>query len=59
DGANWPQASHLSGDDTPFMQTLRISTIPANFILDAQGKILAKNLHGEVLSRFITEYLQK
>lgn len=59
DGANWPQASHLSGDDTPFMQTLRISTIPANFILDAQGKILAKNLHGEALSRFITEYLQK
>ncbi|MBN8678002.1 MAG: TlpA family protein disulfide reductase [Chitinophagales bacterium] len=59
DGANWPQASHLSGDDTPFMQTLRISTIPANFILDAQGKVLAKNLHGEALSRFIAEYLQK
>ena len=53
DGAVWPQASHLTGDATPFMEALRITTIPANFILDANGKVIAKNLHGEALRQFI------
>jgi thiol-disulfide isomerase/thioredoxin len=59
DRADWPHASHLSGDDAPFLQTLRISTIPANFILDSQGKILAKNLHGEALKAFIEDFLKR
>jgi peroxiredoxin len=58
DAATWPHASHLSGDATPFMEALRITTIPANFILDAQGKVLAKNLHGEALRLFVEEYLK-
>ncbi len=58
DGAAWPHASHLSGDATPFMETLRITTIPANFILDAQGKVLAKNLHGDDLRDFINDYFE-
>jgi peroxiredoxin len=53
DGATWPQASHLSGDDTPFLQMLNITTIPANFILDKNGVVLAKNLHGEALKAFL------
>jgi hypothetical protein len=40
------------------MEVLRISTIPANFILDARGKVLAKNLHGEALRVFVEEYLK-
>ncbi|MBK7476480.1 MAG: hypothetical protein IPI11_10905 [Haliscomenobacter sp.] len=47
DGASWPQASHLTGDSTPFLDALRIRTIPSNLILDAQGTIIAKNIHGE------------
>ena len=58
DGASWPHASHLSGDATPFMAALRITTIPANFILDAQGKVIAKNLHGEALRIFVEDYLK-
>lgn len=58
DGAAWPHASHLSGDATPFMETLRITTIPANFILDANGKVLAKNLHGDDLRDFIKDYFK-
>lgn len=56
DLATWPHASHLSGDETPFLQALRISTIPANFILDEQGKVLAKNLHGEALKAFLKDF---
>jgi hypothetical protein len=40
------------------MEALRISTIPANFILDAQGKVLAKNLHGEALRDFVAGYFK-
>lgn len=59
DGAAWPHASHLTGDETPFMEALRISVIPANFLLDTQGKVLAKNLHGEELERFVESYLKQ
>lgn len=59
DGAAWPQASHLSGDETPFLQALRINTIPANFILDSEGKILAKNLHGKALEDFLIQYFKQ
>ncbi len=58
DGASWPHASHLSGDATPFLERLRITTIPANFILDAQGKVIAKNLHGDALKVFLAEYFK-
>lgn len=59
DGARWLQTSHLSGDSTPFMEALRITTIPANFLLDAEGRIVAKNLHGEELMAFIARYLSE
>ena len=58
DGANrWLQASDLQGDAPPFLQQIRVRTIPANFILDENGVVLAKNLHGEALVQFVTQYL--
>lgn len=59
DGAAWPHASHLSGDATPFLDALRIRTIPANLLLDAQGVIVAKNLHGDALKGFVDNYFDK
>lgn len=60
DGAyRWIQASHLEGDVTPLLQTLRIQTIPANFILDASGKVLAKNLHGDDLTQYVRNFLEE
>ncbi len=57
DGAyRWKHASHLTGDDAPFLEILRIQTIPANFILDEKGTVLAKNLHGEELVEFVEGY---
>lgn len=58
DGAyRWRHASHLQGDDAPLMEALRLQTIPANFILDAEGKVLAKNLHGEELVEFVQAFM--
>lgn len=60
DGADhWPQASHLLGDEAPLMAELRMRTIPANLLLDAQGRVLARNLHGEVLRKWVEEYMQQ
>lgn len=59
DGAyRWPHASHLQGDESPFFELLRITTIPSNFILDEKGTIVAKNLHGEDLIDFVQKYFQ-
>lgn len=59
DAADWPHASHLGGDVSPFLDALRVTSIPANFILDAQGTVLAKNLHGQALETFVTKYLER
>ena len=59
DGAeNWLHGSHLKGDDNAFMRLIRVQTIPANFILDSQGVVLEKNLHGEELSQFVKTYFE-
>jgi thiol-disulfide isomerase/thioredoxin len=58
DGADrWLQASDLQGDAPPFLKRIRVRTIPANFILDEQGVVVAKNLHGEALEDFVRDYL--
>ncbi|MCF8245327.1 MAG: TlpA family protein disulfide reductase [Saprospiraceae bacterium] len=49
----WPHASHLQGDDAPLFKELRMTSIPANFLLDENGKVLAKNLHGEELVKWV------
>ena len=58
DGATWKHASHLTGDATPFLEAMRITTIPANFILDKDGKVIAKNLYGDALKDFVKARLQ-
>lgn len=60
DGANrWLQASELLGDAPPFLNRIRIQTIPANFILDENGVVLAKNIHGKALMEWVENYLSK
>ena len=60
DGANrWLQASELNGDDTPILRQIRIRTIPANFILDEKGIVLAKNVHGQDLVDWVDRYLEE
>lgn len=60
DGANrWLQASDLQGDDAPFFKKIRVQTIPANFILDDKGVVLAKNVHGNALIDLVKSYMIK
>ncbi len=60
DGAgNWFQASDLLGDDTPILKKIRVQTIPANFILDEKGVVLAKNIHGDALLAWVKNYMKE
>lgn len=52
----WPHASDLQGDDAPLFKELRMTTIPANFLVDENGKVLAKNLHGEELVKWMERW---
>jgi thiol-disulfide isomerase/thioredoxin len=59
DGAyRWPHASDLQGDDSPLFELLRLTTIPANFLLDAKGRVIAKNLHGEELMEHVRSVME-
>ncbi|MCC6725857.1 MAG: TlpA family protein disulfide reductase [Saprospiraceae bacterium] len=55
----WPHASDLQGDEAPLFKELRMTTIPANFLVDENGKVLAKNLHGEELVKWVEAYFGK
>ncbi|MFO8145797.1 MAG: TlpA disulfide reductase family protein [Gillisia sp.] len=59
DGANrWLQSSDLQGDDAAFLKKIRVRTIPANFILDDKGVVIAKNIHGSALMDLVKSYMK-
>ena len=60
DRANrWFHSSDLQGDDASFLKKIRVRTIPANFILDEKGVVIAKNIHGEALMDLVKSYMKK
>lgn len=58
DGLTWTHASELKDFDSPTVRAYQVDGIPANFILDAQGKIVGKNLRGEDLDAFLNKTLR-
>lgn len=49
DGLIWSQVSDLRGSKNKAAVLYGINAIPANFLLDPEGKIIAKNLRGQAL----------
>lgn len=49
DGLDWTQVSDLKGWDNEAARLYNIYSIPANFLLDPSGRIIAKDLRGEAL----------
>jgi thiol-disulfide isomerase/thioredoxin len=58
DGVTWPQISDLQGLNSPMAKAYNVSALPVSFLLDESGKILAKNLRGEVLDRKLEELFE-
>lgn len=57
DQMTWKHASNLKGWKDEVAINYQIQSIPSLFILDHQGKIIAKNLRGEELQQKIAELL--
>lgn len=53
----WHHVSNLQYFNDPVAKAYNITSIPATFILDAEGKIIAKNLRGQALDDKIAELL--
>ncbi|MDR1763819.1 MAG: AhpC/TSA family protein [Dysgonamonadaceae bacterium] len=58
DGLVWTQVSDLKYWNNDVVKLYGIRSIPANFLLDPDGKIIAKNLRGEDLTNKLQEILK-
>lgn len=57
DNLSWIHVSNLKNWDEPIGKQYGISSIPATFILDAKGNIVAKDLRGDALRAKVKELL--
>ncbi len=55
----WTQVSNLKFWDEPIAKQYRVESIPATFILDAKGNIVAQGLLGAELQSKVLELLSK
>ena len=56
-GMNWVHVSEVAGFDNQAAKDYAVQGIPSNFLIDAQGTIVARNLRGEALYEKIEELL--
>ncbi|MFC3198530.1 redoxin domain-containing protein [Parapedobacter deserti] len=54
---DWPHVSELKWWESDVVKQYAIQGIPANFLLDPEGRIVAKNLRGEALHAALAELL--
>ena len=58
DGLMWTHVSEIKHWQSVAAQTYGVNAIPATFLLDKEGKIIAKNLRGEDLEKKLEEVLK-
>jgi peroxiredoxin len=49
DKVTWPQLSDLRGWKSPFAAAYGVTNLPASFLLDPEGRIIAKDVRGQAL----------
>jgi len=59
DGLQWTQVSDLKFWDNEVAKLYGVQAIPQNFLLDPNGKVIAKNLRGDALDAKLAEVLAK
>ncbi len=59
DNLDWNHVSHLQFWQEPIARTYGVRSIPATFILDEKGNVIAKNLRGPALESKISELLDE
>ena len=59
DGLEWTQVSDLKFWDNDVAKQYGVKGIPQNYLIDPDGKIIAKNLRGEELNKKLNELFNK
>ncbi|WP_285008407.1 redoxin domain-containing protein [Pedobacter faecalis] len=57
DGLTWTHGGELKDFEGPVVRMYQINSIPSSFLLDPNGKIIAKNLKGAELEAFLSKTL--
>lgn len=57
-GMKWVNVSEVAGWNTSVVKDYSVNSIPANFLIDGEGNIIAKNLRGEALVEKLVELFQ-
>ena len=57
DGLKWEQVSDLQGWQSAISRLYNVSAIPANFLIDPSGKIIARDLRGDKLKETLSSIL--
>ena len=58
DNLNWTQVSDLQGWKNSVAVLYGVQAIPMNFLIDKDGKIIAKGLRGDDLGKKLSEVLK-
>lgn len=59
DGLIWHQVGDMKFWDSPVARLYNITRIPANFLLDPNGRIIARDVRGEELEKTLSRLLEK
>jgi hypothetical protein len=57
DGLGWTHVSDLKGWRNAAAIELGVKMVPTNFLMDREGKIIAKNLRGDALQTKLKELM--
>lgn len=57
DGLTWSHVSDLKYLDSEMIELYNITNVPTTFLLDPDGKIIAKNIHADALENILKEVL--
>jgi peroxiredoxin len=57
DNLSWAHVSDLKFWQNEVAQLYKVSSIPQNFLIDPEGRIIGKNLRGEALDEFLNKTL--
>lgn len=58
DHLTWPQVVDANGWQSKVAKLYNVNSIPSNFLVDPNGKIVARNLRGSELKRTLSEILK-
>jgi peroxiredoxin len=57
DQTEWTQVSDLKGWENVISKQYFVSAIPMNYLIDRNGRIIAKDVHGETLLKTLTDLM--